>query len=183
MIFLDFEASAAIGGYAIEVGFCMVDANREKRAMAKLIRHDEWLDEFQRWDSQAAQVHNIDRTSLLKYGEAPAAVMRWLNSELAGMVAIADSRMDTVWLRELAAVAGIPPAFGVVDDLAVAFVGPEIAFMADAFEVERVCPKVHRADRDAEHLATWYLMSILHGASVHRLYLAGDGSYERRQLA
>jgi len=175
MIFLDFEASAAMGGFPIEVGFCVIDADRRTRSAAKLIRHDEWLDDLARWDWQASQIHNIDRNSIMEYGVSPRAVMTWLNKELAGMVAVADSPMDGLWLQELAIAAGIAPAFGLTDDIPAVFSGPEIARAVALSEVNPVCPKTHRADRDAQHLAVRYLLSLADSAPVHRLYLAGPG--------
>lgn len=181
MIFLDFEASAAMGGYPIEVGFCIVDGRREMRSAALLIRHDAWLDDLSRWDWRAAQIHNIDRATIMEPGRSPRTVMTWLNEQLAGMVAVADSPYDTMWLRELEEAAGVKPTFGLVDDISMAFTGPEIAHEADDMEVDLVCPKPHRADQDSEHLAVKYLMSLAVMASVHRLYLV-DGGYERRNL-
>jgi hypothetical protein len=181
MIFLDFEASAAMGGYPIEVGFCIVDEKREMRAAAMLIRHDEWLDDFSRWDWQASQIHNIDRAHLMELGRSPREVMNWLNAELAGMVAVADSPYDSVWFRELVEAAGIKPSFGLVDDISVAFTGPEIPVEAMDEAADRVCRKTHRADRDAKHLAVRYIMSLGALAPVHRLHLTAGG-YERRPL-
>ena len=54
MIFIDFEASAPTG-YPIETGICRVNADRSLTSGGKLIRRDEWLDEYQRWDSRAEQ--------------------------------------------------------------------------------------------------------------------------------
>jgi len=184
MIFMDFEASAGMGGFPIEVGFCIVNADKTMQAAAKLIRHDEWLDELQRWDWRAEQIHRIDRASLMEFGQSPKTVMRWLNDQLAGMVAFADSPMDKLWLDELAAVAGIVPAFG-LEQIAGAFDGSEISAMAYEHGMDMkdtVCPKTHRADRDSENLATWYLLSLPHDAQVHRVFLAGAGT-DRRALA
>jgi len=97
MIFLDFEASAAMGGFPIEVGFCVVEPDRTMRSAAKLIRHDEWLDDFSRWDWRAQEIHHIDRDQLIEAGEPPQEVMSWLNAELGGMVACCDSHMDGIW--------------------------------------------------------------------------------------
>lgn len=182
MIFLDFEASAGMGGYPIEVGFCAVEGDKTLRSAAKLIRWDEWLDELQRWDWQAEQVHHISRENLMEMGESPRAVMRWLNDELAGMAAFADSPMDQLWLRELAEVAGITPAFR-LGDIEEAFYGSEISPIAYEYACgvkDLVCPKAHRAARDAEHLANWYLLSVPHSCAVQRVYL--DGSPKRRLL-
>ncbi len=110
MIFLDFEASAPMGGYPIEIGFCIVSETREMRTAAMLIRHDEWLDELQRWDWQASQIHKIDRAAIMEYGRSPRTVMNWLNEQLDGMVALADSPMDSLWFRELVEDSGVKPA-------------------------------------------------------------------------
>lgn len=173
MIFLDFEASAGMGGYPIEVGFCVVEPDRTMRSAAKLIRYDEWLDDLPRWDWRAQEIHHIDREHLMEFGESPVSVMRWLNTELTGMVACCDSYMDKLWLKELADTAGIVPAFG-LEDIAVAFDGPEIDEMGYQWALtvkDRVCPKTHRADRDSEHLATWYVLSLKLGAPVRQVQL------------
>lgn len=180
MIFLDFEASS-LQGFPIQVGFCIVDAGRQTTAAAKLIRHDEWLDDFHRWDWQAEEVHKISRANLTELGESPAIVMTWLNDHLAGMVACADSYLDQLWLRELADAAGIEPLFRVVE-IQQAWDGPEIAALADEGQVDAIRPCTHRADDDAEHHAVRYLMSQGPAAPVHRLYLAGAG-IERRPLS
>ncbi len=180
MIFLDFEASGAVGGYPIEVGFCVVEADKSIRSAAKLIGWGEWLDDASRWDQQAEQIHHITRDELVAQGEPPVAVMRWLNDELAGMVAFCDSHMDKLWLDELSEVAGIAPAFG-LEDVAIAFDGPEIFGVADDLEVERGCRKTHRAAQDAEFLAVRYLMSMRVEAGVHRVYRL-DGEAVRRPI-
>lgn len=179
MIFLDFEASG-IHGFPIQVGFCIVDASRQTRAAAKLIRNDEWLDDFHRWDWQAEEIHKISRANLMHLGASPAAVMQWLNGELAGTVACADSYLDQLWLRELADAAGIEPLFRVVE-IQRAWDGPEIATLADEAEADKVQPSTHRADDDAAHHAARYLLSLVPGVPVHRLYLAGQ-EIERRPI-
>lgn len=184
MIFLDFEASG-MAGFPIEVGFCLVGPDRSMRAEARLIRHDPWLDQVERWEWRAEEIHKIDRASLMEFGQPPAAVMAWLNNQLAGMVAVADSTKDKEWLDQLAEVAGISPTFGLIDDVTKALRGPEMANgkpLENLWqEAERICPKTHRADQDARHLATWYLLDIKPDAAVQRFYLTGEG-YERRPL-
>jgi|GEM_PF-4505753 len=171
MIFLDFEASG-INGFPIQVGFCAVDAERTTRAAAKLIRYDEWLEDFPRWNWQAEQLHKISRSNLMELGESPAAVMAWLNGELAGMVACADSYLDQLWLRELADAAGIEPLFRVVE-IQRAWEGPEIAALVDDAEADKVQPCTHRADDDAAHHAARYVLSLAPDAAVQRLMLVG----------
>lgn len=200
--FIDFEASAAIGGYPIEVGFCLVNADRSLSSGSKLIRCDEWLDEFQRWSWEAEQIHHISRANIIDLGEAPATVMAWLNASLNGLVVCADSPYDALWCRELADAAGIPMAFRIVD-ISAAFEGPEIdevkydrlARMVsspvaygrefgrglDQLAQYGIMPKTHRAGEDAEHLASWYVASLLDRARVHRLHMVGE-SYERTAL-
>lgn len=180
MIFLDFEASG-IRGFPIQVGFCVVDQARDMQTAAKLIRHDEWLLDFFRWDCEAEQIHRISRANLRDMGESPRAVMGWLNSALGGMVACADSHRDKLWLRELADAAGIEPTFR-VEEMALAFAGPEIARIADATEADAVCQHTHQADDDAKHLAVQYLLSLREGAPVQRLYWVPGSDIERRSL-
>ena len=176
MIFIDFEASAAMGGHPIEVGICHVNADRSLTSAGKLIRHDEWLDEFQRWDWQAEQIHHISRANLMEHGESPAVVMAWLNDQLRGQVACADSQYDLIWCQELAAAAGIAMEFAIMD-IGKAFEGTEIAARRPPTEA-----KTHRAAADAEHLASWYVASLGDDAQVHRLLLMADGRYLRVPL-
>lgn len=183
MIFLDFEASAGMGGYPIEVGFCMVNADRSMRSGAKLIRCDEWLDDPSRWDWRAEEIHRIARRNLTDFGESPRKAMTWLNAELAGMVAVADSPMDELWMRELAEMARIPAAFGLTCDIRKAFDGPEIACITSSEEAEKVAPKRHRAEPDAVNLATRYVLSLEPAAFVYRLHYVDGGGNERRPLS
>lgn len=199
--FIDFEASGAVGGgYPIEVGYCLVEADRSLRSASKLIRHDEWLNELS-WDWQAERIHHITRADLMGHGESPLVVMRWLNAQLAGLVVCADSQFDVLWCRDLAGAAGVAPTFRILD-IAAAFAGLEI----DEARYDRLArrvtspvaygrefgrqgdgaslglrPKTHRAGADAEHLASWYLASLRDDARVHRLYLTDHG-HERRSL-
>jgi hypothetical protein len=181
MIFIDFEASAPTG-YPIEVGVCHVNADRSLTSAAKLIRHDEWLDEFQRWDWQAEQIHNITRANLMEHGENPTAVMGWLNDQLRGQVACADSSYDLIWCQELAAAAGIAMEFAIMD-ISAAFEGQEI----DEAKYDRLARmvsspvaygrefghqfgqsaalglvevKTHRGEQDARHLSSWYVAMV-----------------------
>lgn len=179
MIFLDFEASG-IFGYPIQVGFCAVGADRAWKSAARLIRNDEWLDDFSRWDWQAEQLHQISRAELVANGEGPTTVLTWLNDELGGMVACVDSLKDLDWLRELTDAAGVVPAFR-LEHVDAALDGPEIDHVADELDADRVAKRTHQADADAEHLAVRYVLSLRHGAPVHRLYVAGAG-FERRPL-
>lgn len=185
MIFLDFEASGMYG-FPIEVGFCAVGADRSMRAEARMIRHDPWLDQVERWDTAAQDIHHIDRAALMALGQSPAVVMTWLNAELAGLVAVADSPCDKLWLAQLAEAAGVAPTFGLVDDMLPALRGPEISGAHGPVvawrHISRLFEKAHRADIDAEQLARWYLFMVSAGAQVHRLYRTAAGGYERRPL-
>lgn len=160
MIFLDFEASAGMGGYPIEVGWCRVNRDRSLTSAAKLIRHDEWLDEFQRWDWQAEQIHHISRSNIIEWGEPPAVVMAWLNECLDGEAVYADSPMDGIWLRELAAAAGIQPIFQLADFTTLGQAANQLAWEEGQAHANRVEPKSHRAERDARHLAAWYVGGV-----------------------
>jgi hypothetical protein len=159
MIFLDFEASAGMGGYPIEVGWCRVNSDRSLTSAAKLIRHDEWLDEFQRWDWQAEQIHHISRLNIMEWGEPPAIVMAWLNEHLAGCQVCADSPMDGIWLRELASAAGIEPTFQLTDFATLGLVTNQLIWEDGQAHADKVEPKSHRAEQDARYLATWYVGS------------------------
>lgn len=155
MIFLDFEASASMGGYPIEVGWCRINPDGSLTSAGKLIRHDEWLDEYQRWDWRAEQIHHISRSNIMEWGEAPAVVMAWLNVNLADSFVYADSPMDGIWLRELAVIAGIEPTFHLTDFVSLMPSDPARLDIAAA-HAARDEPKTHRVEQDARHLASLY---------------------------
>lgn len=161
MIFLDFEASAGMGGYPIEVGWCRVNPDRSLTSAGKLIRHDKWLDECERWDWRAEQIHHISRANLMEWGESPAIVMTWLNEHLSGCQAYADSPMDGIWLRELAAAAGVEPTFQLGDFVSLIPNAPARLDVAGV-HAARDEPKTHRAEQDARHLAAHYVALGLH---------------------
>lgn len=156
MIFLDFEASAGMGGYPIEVGWCRITPDGSLTSAGKLIRNDEWLDEYQRWDWRAEQIHHISRSNIMEWGVLPAAVMAWLNENLAGCRVYADSPMDGIWLRELASAARIEPTFHLADFVSLLPNDPARLDVAVA-HAARDEPKTHRAEQDARHLAAYYV--------------------------
>lgn len=205
MIFLDFEASGMMG-HPIEVGFAFVDADRTIRSDSRIIRDDEWLDDFSLWDPNAEYIHGITRANIMEFGISPAATVDWLESEIGGLIACVDSPFDKMWMTALVTQARGRDSkvnYGLTD-ITAAFEGAEIDELrydrlaqqvSDPIrygrELDRragqcdklgLLPKVHRAAPDAEHLASWYQQSLRADAAVHRLLLTADGGYLRLPL-
>jgi hypothetical protein len=205
MIFLDFEASGMMG-FPIEVGFAVVDADRAIRSDSRIIRNDEWLDDFSQWDPNAEAIHGITRSNIMEFGISPAATVDWLEAAIGGLIACVDSHYDKLWMSALVAEARGRDAkvnFGLAD-ITAAFEGVEIdelrydrlaqqvsdpirygrEFARRAGQCDKLGlrPKVHRAAADAEHLASWYTASLRDDATVQRLLFKSDGGYMRLPL-
>lgn len=103
---LDIEASGfGRQSYPIEVGYVREDG----QAWCTLIRP---LPEWTHWDEEAAQLHGIQRESLLRHGRSPDAVARILNDALAGRTVYCDGwAHDYTWLGALYEAAGRSPSF------------------------------------------------------------------------
>ena len=165
-IFYDVEASAAVGGFPISVGFAVVDVtDRSWTARQKFIRHDPWLDDLARWSADAQSVHRIGRDFLLAHGEPAHVVARWLNECLGGKTIFVDTGptgWDSIWTDELFAAAGIERQFTFAH-LNVAFADPRVdVARMDGMEpvAAKRAPHTHAADDDAAHLACWWLLCL-----------------------
>lgn len=183
MIFIDLEASG-LHGFPTEVGWCKVNVDRTLTSGAMLICVDEWLDDFAAWDLDAEALTGITREMLVADGHHPREAAAWLNAALAGTVGCCDHHGDKHWTAEIFRVARLQADF-VLADTILAYEGPEIdrvAFNAACDRIDAVAPKQHRAESDAVHLATLYVMSLRPSAPVHRLFLTDGGRYERRPL-
>lgn len=168
MIFLDCEASGLLG-YPIEIGFARVLPDRSITSAARLIRHDEWLDELQLWDWQAEGLHGITRPHLVEHGQPVGAVARWLNDQLAGRLVVIDSELDRRWVDMLMVAAGVDRQFGFVD-VAEAFAGDEVDRQAYGVLVQDLYERrAHRAAADAEQWAEVYVNSLGYGWPVREI--------------
>lgn len=165
-VFLDVEASSGFGGFPISVGIAVIDAAASTWTASQMfIRHDPWLDDLGRWSSDAEAVHRIGRSFLMAHGHRPAAVTKWMNSQLAGMTVYVDTGPvghDKVWLDEMFAVAGVQRLFAIADILD-AFAGdPRIdmeRYPEAITQAARQAPHTHDAADDAANLACTWLLS------------------------
>lgn len=103
---LDIEASGfGAGSYPIEVGWVLADG----RTRCTLVRP---APHWTHWDAQAAQVHHIERPTLLRLGRAAAEVAAMLNADLAGQTVYCDGwARDYAWLGALFEEARALPSF------------------------------------------------------------------------
>lgn len=168
MIFLDCEASGLMG-YPIEIGFARVLPDRSITSAARLIRHDEWLDELPLWDWQAEALHGISRADLVEHGQPVGAVARWLNDQLAGHLVAIDSEFDQRWVDMLMSAAGVDRQFGFID-VVEAFAGDEVDRQAVSVLARDLSERrVHRAAADAEQWAEIYVNSLGYGWPVREI--------------
>lgn len=109
-IVMDFEASAQVQGYPIEVGVAFTWKNGKITSGSKLIRHDPWLVDGV-WSSEAQAVHKISKEEVLEKGCPPEEVCAWLNQTIGAQDAYADSELDLGWLQQLFDAARMKPLF------------------------------------------------------------------------
>jgi len=164
-VFLDIEASSGFGGFPISVGIAVVDGTTWS-ASQMFVRHDEWLDDLERWSSDAEAVHRISRSFLMAHGRPPEAVCAWLNGRLAGLTVFVDTGPvghDKVWLDQLFAAAGAQRTFAIADILD-AFSDPRIdmgRYPAAMTQAARQAPHTHDASDDAANLACTWVLSLM----------------------
>ena len=110
---IDFEASSlSHSSWPVEVGFVLGDLSAAGSVIVSPAPG--WTD----WDLGAEDIHRLLPEHLVQFGRPPAEVARLLNSELAGMSLISDSKQDWFWARRLFTAANvetaisIPPAWG-----------------------------------------------------------------------
>ena len=151
-IIIDFEASGfGKGSYPIEVGF----SGRHGEGWCSLIRPE---DDWQHWDDDAAQVHNIRRELLAERGKSPAFVAEQLNSLLGGHTVYTDGwGQDYVWMARLYDAANIAPQFKLADLHEIISEHQEALWHATKDHVvQELRIKRHRASNDARVLQlTW----------------------------
>lgn len=171
-IFVDVEASAAFGGYAISVGFAeVIPAEKAWRSGHKYIRCDQLLSQESRWSTDAEAVHKISLRFLLEHGRPVEEVCEWMNAEFGERTVYLDTGeigADQTWIDELFAIAGIERRFSFahVDE---AFRDPRVdgsatTFLGASIQAARLAPRTHNAEDDAENwAATWLCcMKVAH---------------------
>jgi hypothetical protein len=175
MIILDVEASGLqLGSFPIEIGFARVLPDRTVATAAKLIRHDELLDEFQLWDATAEGIHRISRANLMEFGRPVTEVARWLNAELAGRVVLIDSRRDQQWVDMVFTAAGLARDFVFADVIDSVRAGAEVdreAFARAIWDIGDRRP--HRAEGDARLWAEAYVAALKPGQPARQMWMPG----------
>ena len=103
---IDIEASGfGRGSYPIEIGFVLPDGS----AYCTLIQPDE---DWTHWDEEAARIHGISRSLLVRHGRSPSEVAAELNQRLAGRAVYCDNwAHDYAWLARLFESASVAPRF------------------------------------------------------------------------
>jgi len=167
--FVDCEATS-FSGYCTEIGFAQVCqgpphqhgtariqhcAGLTIRSESRLIRVDDWLDDYLKWDPAAEEVTGISRTLLLDHGRPAAEVAAWLNEELEGLPVYSDApRYDRGWIDGVFGVAGFKRRFTIVPIERMGWrkdIGrAEFRGLCDAqFDLLHGDQKPHRAEADA----------------------------------
>ncbi|MFZ6774010.1 hypothetical protein ACO0LB_14970 [Undibacterium sp. SXout7W] len=162
-VVIDFEASGfGKGSYPIEVGFSC----RHGDGWCTLIRPE---DDWQHWDCDAAQIHNIRRETLIERGKTPQMVAESLNTYLGGQTVYTDGwTQDYVWMARLYDAAGLTPRFRLADFREIISPPQEKIWHATRIQVqEELNITRHRASNDARILQMTWLRSYDATRLVH----------------
>jgi len=167
-VFYDFEASQALDGFPIEVGWAFVANDGDLLISdSRLIQPvAEWNIDT-RWEDDAQTLHGIDKAMLLAEGYHPYQVTRHMNAALQESVLFSDSPIDEKWLNDLYDVAGLSPSFEVRRTSCDTLIRScAQANAIGAVELDRLillartlAPQIHRAQADALHWA-WIWRAI-----------------------
>jgi len=161
-VFYDFEASQALDGFPIEVGWALVANNGHVLISdSRLIRPAAEWDIDNGWDEDAQTLHGIDKAMLLTEGYDPYQVTRHMNAVLHERVLFSDSPLDEKWLNDLYDAAGLSPSFEVrrtsCETLIRSFASSAAISSLDlqrlVQEASIHAPQTHRAEADALHWA------------------------------
>lgn len=151
-IVIDFEASGfGKGSYPIEVGF----SRRHGEGWCTLIRPE---DNWEHWDSKAAQIHGIPREILIERGKSPLLVTEHLNMFLNGHTVYTDGwTQDYVWMARLYDAAENTPSFRLADFREIISQAQENLWHSTKQQVQSdLNVSRHRASNDARILQlTW----------------------------
>lgn len=159
-VFFDIEASAAFGGFPVEIGWAFVLDGMAIVSESHLIRPEpEWTDA--RWDDDAEQLHGISPSKLIAHGEWPDAVAQRMNTALASRFLFSDSGFDEHWLNQLFEASRFSQQFTVrrtspkvlAREFAAKHALPATVLEHAIEHATRVYPPTHRAAQDASHWA------------------------------
>ena len=82
---------------------------------SRLIRVDEWLDDYAKWDKAAEKITGISRQLLIEQGRPAWEVANWMNSELTGLTPYSDaSYFDKRWIDQVFKVSKLKRRFDIV---------------------------------------------------------------------
>jgi RimJ/RimL family protein N-acetyltransferase len=158
-ILLDIEASGlGRGSYPIEVGYALADG----RSNCLLIKP---LDDWQRWDIDAEQLHGISRTQLQQRGVDVVTVAETLNRELGGMTVYSDAwGNDQSWLALLFDRAARVQGFR-LEALHALLNETQLSLWIDTKQMveSELALGRHRASNDARILQQTYLRTLIGG--------------------
>jgi hypothetical protein len=168
-VFYDFEASRALDGFPIEIGWAFVDAAKLTIvAEGHLIRPVAAWDIDERWSDDAQALHGIDRAMLRAEGIPPYQIALHLNAALSGRRLFSDSELDEKWLNDLFEAAGVSPVFDVQRTSCETLLRSFAASVGiSPLGLERLmkrasiqAPQTHRAQADATYWA-WIWREVL----------------------
>lgn len=168
-VFYDCEATG-IGGLPIEIGWAFADeSTAEIKSESHLVKPSRHWDLATVWDPNAEALHKISRAQLNEQGHLPFDIARRMNRSLPGRELFSDGPdEDERWLRIVFDEAGLDPAFTIrqfradllIDQLSARLGWGDAAYKAAKTEADRICPRAHRAEADARHLAVlWHIIA------------------------
>ena len=130
--FVDCEATS-FNGYCTEIGFAQVWRGRPPqtpgclieeqegggdifiKSDSRLVRVDDWLDDYLKWDPAAEKITGISRALLLEQGHPAHHVAGWLNDQLGGGRLYSDARLfDANWIDQVFRAAKVKRGFKIV---------------------------------------------------------------------
>ena len=173
-VFYDFEASG-LHGVAIEIGWAFVDpATKSVVSESHLIKPSDISELEKAWDPIAEDLHGITLSTVTKDGRPAFEIAKRMNSVLRGRELFADSPFDETWLMQVFDAAGLEPEFHIRKYLADLYIqerSAQLGILTATFArlqetANRLSPQTHRAEPDARHWATlWLLVSQSAGTS------------------
>ncbi len=167
-VFYDCEATC-IGGLPIEVGWAYVDPTTDEIiSESHLIRPPSHWDLRSVWDPDAQKLHKISMRLLYSQGRTPLEIARRMNAALPDRELFSDGPADDErWLRLMFDEAGVDPGFVIRRmhaDVLMRQLAPTRGWTSPGYEsskreAARACPRTHRAEADARHLAVlWQIV-------------------------
>jgi len=197
--FVDCEATS-FNGYCTEIGFAQVwrgpppvvnTATVERhpecddlfiRSDSRLVRVEQWLDDYLKWDAAAEKITGISRALLLESGHPPHRVSAWLNDELAGSTSYSDARIfDSNWIDQVFRAAQAKRKFKIVqvERVTKRWDVDKRAFLdrcKGEYSVLHGDAKPHRAEADAVNWARIFINCWDHSLLERHLFAKIIGS-------